>query len=121
MAGISGNRASFSPGRIGHTFTFKKKDGSIRDAAIYIADNLPRATRQYIIRHELMHAMGIPKHATYMFDSILRSSWRISAAPRELLAYDRKIIRFVYNHLKPGLTKAQTRQMFDREWGKPAS
>lgn len=120
LAGFAGNGMSFSPGRIGHTFTFRKKDGSIRNAAIFIADNLPQGARKYIIRHELMHAMGIPKHATYVFDSILRSNWRMSSAPRELLAFDRKLIGFVYNHLKPGFTKAQTRRMFDREWGKPA-
>lgn len=120
LAGFAGNGMSFSPGRIGHTFTFKKKDGSIRNAAIFIADNLPHGVRKYIIRHELMHAMGIPKHATYVFDSILRSNWRMSSAPRELLDFDRKIIRFVYNHLKPGFTKAQTRGMFEREWGKTA-
>ncbi len=120
LAGVPGGRTAFRPGRIGNTFTFKKKDGSIRSAAIFIANNLPRGTRQYIIRHELMHAMGIPKHATYVFDSILRSNWEMSSAPRKLLDFDRKIIRFIYGHLKSGFSQAKTRRMFDRQWGKPA-
>jgi hypothetical protein len=121
LAGKPGSAMPFRPGRIGHTFTFKKQDGSIRGAGIFIANKLPRATRQYIIRHELMHALGIPKHVTYVFDSLLRTNWRMSAAPRELLDFDRKIIRFVYHHLKPGFTKEQTRRMYDANWGKPAS
>lgn len=115
-----GKNRRFRPGRVGNTITFKRGDASIGIAAVYIADNLPGRTRQYVLRHELMHAIGVPKHATYVFDSIMRSNWRMSAAPVTLLDFDRKLVDFVYNSLKSGFTKQQTKDAFDRDWYRSA-
>lgn len=111
-------RMAFRPGRLGQTFTFKGPDGSISNGGIFIADNLPDISRKYALRHELMHAMGIPKHTTHSFSSILRRNWQISSAPGTFLAFDRKVIDFVYRYLKPGHTKSDVRRIFGRKWAR---
>jgi hypothetical protein len=116
LASMKTARMAFRPGRLGHTFTFRRKDGSIGNAGIFIADNLPEIARRYTLRHELMHAMGIPKHTTYSFDSVLRRNWQLNSAPGTLLKFDRKIIDFVYRYLKPGHTKSDLRRVFGRRW-----
>lgn len=117
---MAGKRIKFLPGRVGNTITLKTGDGSIGIASISIANNLPERTRYYVLRHELMHAMGVPKHTKIVYGTIMRRNWRTSAAPVKLLAFDRKLLGFLYNGSKSGLTRRHFRQAFDRDWAKPA-
>lgn len=116
LRNLKTGRTAFRPGRLGHTFTFRGADGAIGNAGIFIADNLPDDARKYALRHELMHAMGIPKHTTYSFKSVLRRNWQMSSAPRNLLPFDRKVIDFVYRHLKSGQTRQVVRRIFQERW-----
>lgn len=119
LVSLQGKNSTYRPGRVGHTVTIKRGDGSIGVALVFVANNLSDRMRGYVLRHELMHALGVPKHTTYVFDSIMRRNWRRSAAPPNLLGFDRKLIDFVYMNLKSGDSKQDTRRAFDRAWGKP--
>jgi hypothetical protein len=100
------------------TLGFAKLDGAPVVEAAYAAvlRTLRGDERVSTILHEVGHAVGFAGHASYArrFDSLM-------AAETEMYGYtlpplDRKALRFLYEHLRPGDEPAAVRRAYEAHW-----
>lgn len=110
---LAATAAGPEEGRVGETIAFPDGASGYGFVAIAIADDLPLHHRRYVIRHELLHAMGIPKHVGQNAESVMRRTHNPDDAPFRLLDFDRTLLRFLYRDVRPGATQEEVRQAWD--------
>ena len=110
---LAATAAGPEEGRVGQTIAFPDGGSGYGFVAIAVADDLPVGHRRYVIRHELLHAMGIPKHVGQEAESVMRRIHRPDDAPSKLLDFDRTLLRFLYRDVRPGATAEEVHHAWD--------
>lgn len=106
----------YVPGSYGYFTVWLDDEGNPDLALIMIADELEGFVRRAYILHELFNVLGPMNdsdliHQSALYDDGVEVAWRTT-----LGAFDRKILRFLYTHLKPGDDEAALRAAFDKYW-----
>jgi hypothetical protein len=71
---------------------------------VVVADEISERSRQYIVRHELMHAMGFPNHAFDEPTSVMHQPWQGATGYSDL---DRAALEMMYrSDISPGMQMA---------------
>ena len=110
---LAATAAGPEEGRVGQTIAFPDGGSGYGFVAIAVADDLPLRHRRYVIRHELLHAMGIPKHVGQDAESVMCRIHSPDDAPSRLLDFDRMLLRFLYRDVRPGATPEEVRRVWE--------
>lgn len=101
------------------------RSAEIETAQVLIRHSLPELheygslIRPHTIAHELLHALGMKGHPRDRRDSILQNVVRdtpLETFRWDFRAIDRKTLRFLYQHLKPGDEFSAVKRAFDAHW-----
>jgi hypothetical protein len=115
LASIPGSRARSGADNVGLSIVFSNRESEISFASIAISKGLTPAHLRYVLRHELMHAVGLPKHATSVSETILRQIHERDGVSQRFTAFDLRAIRFLYGQLPPGATPEDARARWQEQ------
>ena len=100
----------------GRTYRRAGRDGALGAITIWVMNNLSAGEKWGTINHELGHAVGFSGHTDRHLSSLFWEGWKGGAFSDRFSSDDRKLLRFLYNHLEPGDTEADVRAAFDKHW-----
>ena len=110
------NGFDYFDGGVGYTGTWADSRHRIRAALVMIADHLTGPERQATVLQEICHAIGLTGHAPYFPASALFERSGTGSTATELAWIDRRLIRFLYEHVWPGSREGVLHAVFDRHW-----
>lgn len=101
----------------GQGSVFSQDGFTINHGYVIIAADVPVAHRRNLVFEEITQVLGPANDSPFFPSSIFyESEDGKSSKVLELSRLDRKLIRFLYLHLKPGDDLAALRRAYDRHW-----
>ncbi|MCD6049636.1 MAG: hypothetical protein K0Q55_1039 [Verrucomicrobia bacterium] len=88
----------------------------IEAGIIVIADELDPKKLQHTMLEELYQAMGIRNDSGFFRDSIVYESGGDTGGQLHLSERDKKLIRFLYQHVPPGTLPGELARLIDEHW-----
>ena len=85
-------------------------------AIVMVAEDLAAEERRATLVQELYHTLGPINDSPYFPSSVLFEDGLEGSTATTLAMVDRKLLRFLYQHLKPGDREAEMRRAFERHW-----
>ena len=96
--------------------TVRAEDGSIFDAVVLISTDLRDTEIRSFVLEELTQSLGPTNDSALVRNSIFfETAYDWSNVPK-LSNLDKKLLRFLYGHLRPGDRATDVRAAFDRYW-----
>ena len=105
-------------GGVGFAGTIANYHHQTKMGLVLIDDSLPERERKATIAQELYHTLGPINDSPYFPSSVLFKDTGQASSAIKLAEIDRKLLKFLYEHLKPGDLQPQLRTAFDKFWDK---
>lgn len=96
--------------------TWDGQQPNIGRANIFVVRNLSRGTKWGTLLHELGHVMGFAGHTDRYLSSLFHTEFGYGSLSDGFSTDDRTLLKFLYNHLEPGMKKSKVRAAFDEHW-----
>lgn len=104
------------PSATGALFNWLGDNREIIRAVALVGSDLDDDEHKATIAHELIHCMGIVGHsAAFQESTLFKRNKQLSTATK-LSPIDRKLLRFIYMHLRPGAGWWQVRTTYRHAW-----
>lgn len=106
----------YVPNNMGYFEYTTGNDDVIDIAAVLIAEELRGDELKMFLLEEIFQALGPAQDTPYFPTSVIYQTETENSGATELSIIDRKLLRFLYHHLKPGDDEAAVRRAFDAHW-----
>ena len=100
----------------GYIMSSVEHDGTLNTASIFVVRNLTPGDKWGTVLHELGHAVGIIGHTDRYYSSLFHINLKGGALSDGFSSDDRKLLSFLYQHLKPGAKEPEVRAAFAKHW-----
>lgn len=108
--------AEYTAGGYGISWIWSEPGSKAARAISLVGQNLEIRDRHSTIAQELTQMLGPGNDSPLFPDSVMYEKEYDLSTATELAAIDRKLLRFVYRHLKPGDDVRAVRTAFDMYW-----
>lgn len=106
----------YVPGNSGVFWPYAMEDGALAGATILISNDSSGSLRRHIIFEEIYQSLGPHNDSPLYPESIVYERDGDGGSATRLADIDRKLLRFLYLHLKPGDGIAEVRRAYDAHW-----
>jgi hypothetical protein len=96
--------------------TSSSKGGQLKGARIFVRRNLSEGDKWGTVLHELGHAMGISNHSDRYISSLFYVNFKGGGFSDRYSEDDRKLLEFLYRHVRAGADEAVVRSAFESHW-----
>lgn len=94
----------------------ERQQDTLHSARIFVVRNLRQGDKWGSLLHELGHAVGISGHTDRYYSSLFHSERGYGSLSDGFSADDRKLLGFLYGHLRLGAKEPEVRAAFDKYW-----
>jgi len=95
-----------------------REDRSLKRAAVWASEDYDQKEIRSILLEEIFQALGPVNDSAIYPDSLVFETEDYAPMYKTLSARDRKLLRFLYLHLKPGDGEEEVRRAFEKYWDK---
>lgn len=95
-----------------------REDRSLKRAAVWASEDYDQEEIRSILLEEIFQALGPSNDSAIYQDSLLFETEDYAPMYKTLSPRDKKLLRFLYTHLKPGDEEEEVRKAFDQHWDK---
>ena len=106
----------YAPGSTGFNWLWADERSQTDFVFALVGSGQETRRRKTTIVQEIFHILGLPGHSSLFPDSVLYESGEMPSNATKLAPIDRKLLRFLYFHLKPGDDIHAVRRAFDKYW-----
>jgi len=92
------------------------QDDALHSAKIFVVRSLEPGRKWGTVLHELGHSVGIVGHTDRYGSSLFHTEFGWGSLSDGYSSDDRKVLRFLYQHLQPSAGKSEVRAAFEKFW-----
>ena len=112
-----GHDFEYVEGNVGFFYIWFDHQYEITQAVVLIGAELTSGERQATIVQEITQALGPANDSPLFPSSVFFERGEVGSTATRLAPIDRKLLRFLYTHLRPGDDAEAIRRAFEQHWG----